>query len=814
MISPYLSIFDKNNINNINDKNNNIIPEEDNAYKFPYVLDSFQQEGIYRIYKNENILITAHTGSGKTVLAIYAIAHCLKHNKKVIYTSPTKSLSNQKYAEFIEQFDSVGIMTGDIKMNPDAQCVIMTTEILRNILYRSELAKNSKEKINENNSSDNNNEMPSIPSEIAIDMNDVGAVILDEVHYINDPDRGKVWEEVIVLLPREITLVMLSATIDKPEVFASWIGNIKEKPISLIPTSHRVVPLKHYYWKSFTYIDPKDEKERLRWELIEILDDRGKFKNYDTIQNKYRVFDINKLMDGIIDFLVNENYTPALFFKFSRKKCETICKMVRRSLLDHNEIASVEKIFMHYMKDYKSTYEILEQYQDVYAQLKKGVVYHHSGLIPILKEIIEILYSKGLVKILFATETFAIGVNMPTKTVLFTELQKFDNKGQRLLRSDEYMQMSGRAGRRGLDKFGSVILLPCMDLLSENEMRTMLTGKSPSLQSKFQLTYQFVLKKMQNDDLLINNFISKTFIMNENDKKCEIYSADKCALENKISELNLDEETIQKYGEYLKIVRKLGDRFFVLNKKDRVKFENQKKSMEESGWFKEYYVKLETHNEWKCELNKLEENIWSCNYLLQYNIQIMMDLLKDESYVADNKVTMRGIVATGINECNELLFTEMIFEGWLEDLNFPEIIAILSSFINEKDPNSRDKYISDLKVPRKVENVLHKLVAKSEYFMNLEDKHKININSDYSIYLDFIEPAYIWASGGTIQDIYKATSIYDGNFVKAIMRINNICDNLKTILILLEKYELLGKIENYHEVLIRDITSINSLYVK
>jgi superfamily II RNA helicase len=841
MTSPYLSIFDKNNINNQHD---NIIPEEDNAYKFPYVLDSFQQEGIYRIYKNENILITAHTGSGKTVLAIYAIAHCLKHNKKVIYTSPTKSLSNQKYAEFIEQFGSVGIMTGDIKMNPDAQCVIMTTEILRNILYRSELAKKNKEKINENSSSDNNNEMPSIPSEIAIDMNDVGAVILDEVHYINDPDRGKVWEEVIVLLPREITLVMLSATIDKPEIFASWIGNIKEKPISLIPTSHRVVPLKHYYWKSFTYIDPNDEKERLRWELIEILDDRGKFKNYDTIQNKYRVFDINKLMDGIIDFLVNENYTPALFFKFSRKKCETICKMVRRSLLDHNEIASVEKIFMHYMKDYKSTYEILEQYQDVYAQLKKGVVYHHSGLIPILKEIIEILYSKGLVKILFATETFAIGVNMPTKTVLFTELQKFDNKGQRLLRSDEYMQMSGRAGRRGLDKFGSVILLPCMDLLSENEMRSMLTGKSPSLQSKFQLTYQFVLKKMQNDDLMINNFISKTFIMNENDKKCEIYSADKCALENKISELNLNEEHVQKYEEYQKINRKLGDRFFVLNKKDRIKFENQKKSMEESGWFKEYREKLETYSEWKRDLDKLEEQIWLCNYLLQYNIQIMMDLLKEESYVIQripgglvpevesldtaepigsaltgacerlhDKITIRGIVATGINECNELLFTEMIFNGWLEDLDFPEIIAVLSSFINEKDPNSRDKYISDLKVPRKVENVLHKLVAKSEYFMNLEDQHKININSDYSVYLDFIEPAYIWASGGTIQDIYKATSIYDGNFVKAIMRINNICDNLKTILILLEKYELLGKIENYHEVLIRDITSINSLYV-
>ena len=840
MTSPYLSIFDKNSLPEQ-------IPEEDNAYQFPYPLDAFQQEGIYRIYKNENILITAHTGSGKTVLAIYAIAHCLKLNKKVIYTSPTKSLSNQKYAEFIEKFGqngSVGIMTGDIKMNPDAQCIIMTTEILRNILYRSELSKSSAEpwracpesgdtgysrtdefcfswslrktptenQIENNNN--NNQNLPNISSQLSIDMNDVGAVIMDEVHYINDPDRGKVWEEVIVLLPREITLVMLSATIDKPEVFASWIGNIKEKPISLIPTSHRVVPLKHYYWKSFTFIDPKDEKERLRWELIEILDDRGKFKNYDTIQNKYRTFDINKLMDGIIDYLVNENYIPALFFKFSRKKCETICKMVRRSLLDHNEIASVEKIFMHYMKDYKETYEILEQYQHVYMQLKKGVVYHHSGLIPILKEIIEILYSKGLVKILFATETFAIGVNMPTKTVLFTELQKFDNKGQRLLRSDEYMQMSGRAGRRGLDKFGSVILLPCMDLLSENEMRGMLTGKSPSLQSKFKLTYQFVLKTLQKDGLDVNNFISKTYIMDENGKQLEILLKQQSELSEQISELNLGEEEIKKYAEYTKIIGKLGDRFFVLNKKDRVKFENQKKSIEESKEFKDNKAKYEKYDIYKKELDKLEENIWACNYLLRYNIQIMMDLLVEENYAVVDKITKKGVIATGINECNELLFTEMIFEGWLEDLDFPEIIAVLSSFINEKDPNGGEKYISDLKVSRKVENVLHKLVAKGEYFINLEDKHKIYINSNYTVYLDFIEPAYIWASGGTIRDIYSVTSVYDGNFVKAIMRINNICDNLKDILVLMENYKLLEKIENYQEVLIRDITSINSLYVK
>jgi superfamily II RNA helicase len=265
-ISPYLNIF--------TDKVcNNLIPEDEIAYQFPYPLDAFQLEGIYRIYKKENILITAHTGSGKTVLAIYAIAHCLKNNKKVLYTSPTKSLSNQKYAEFIEKFDSVGIMTGDIKMNPDAQCIIMTTEILRNILYRNA----SQEKDSNNDNS-------------LINIEDVGSVIFDEVHYINDPDRGKVWEESIILLPKNINLVMLSATIDKPEFFASWIGDIKETPISLIPTSHRVVPLKHYFWKSYTTINQNNSrKEDVRWELHEILDDKGKFKNYDLMKRNYKM---------------------------------------------------------------------------------------------------------------------------------------------------------------------------------------------------------------------------------------------------------------------------------------------------------------------------------------------------------------------------------------------------------------------------------------------------------------------------------------------------------------------------------------------
>lgn len=785
--SPYLNIF--------TDKVcNNIIPEEDLAYIFPYELDAFQKEGIYRIHKNENILITAHTGSGKTVLAIYAISNCLKKNKKVIYTSPTKSLSNQKYAEFKDKFESVGIMTGDIKMNPDAQCIIMTTEILRNILYR-----------------ENNND-PSYIISSSIDINDVGAVIFDEVHYINDPDRGKVWEETIVLLPKSINLVMLSATIDEPEFFASWIGNIKETPISLIPTSHRVVPLKHYFWKS--YIIDNNGKDEIKYELLEILDDKGKFKNYDLMKRNYKVNDINKLMDKLVDFLVEQNYLPALFFKFSRKKCETICKTVRRSLLTFDEIKEVENTFNHYMKDYKSIYEVLPEYHDIYNQLKKGVVYHHSGLIPILKEIIEILYGKGLVKILFATETFAIGVNMPTKTVLFTELEKFDNNGPRELRTDEYLQMSGRAGRRGLDKFGSIIILPTMSLPSENTMKNMLTGKSPKLSSKFKLSYQFVLKTLCSNAFDVSTFLTNTLIMNENDKKVIAMFNEKEKIQKEVDKIIIENVDMVNFENYDKINKKLNDTFFILKKKDREKYEKEKKSIENNSNFKNLFETYKKKDGFNKELSSIENSIYWYNNELKKNIEIIIYILQNENYINnENKITKKGIIASGINECQELIFTEMIYKGLLDDLEFPEIIAVLSSFINEKDQNGEEKYISDLNVPKSVRDVLKELKNSAEYYTKIEDEQQLYINTDYNLYLDFIEPAYIWASGKSINEIYQHTNIYVGNFVKSIMRINNICDNLMDICKNIERFDICSKIEKHNEILIRDITSINSLYV-
>ena len=798
--SSYLKVFNK--LEKANEVHKNEI-----AYEFPYELDNFQKQGIYGIHNNENVLITAHTGSGKTVLAIYAIANALKNNKKCIYTSPTKSLSNQKYSEFKEKFESVGIFTGDIKMNPDAQCIIMTTEILRNILYK------------ENNTQQSSSKL------LNIDINEIGAVIFDEVHYINDPDRGKVWEESIVLLPPEITLVMLSATIDKPEEFSSWIGDIKQKPIHLIPTSHRVVPLKHYYWKGTQFIN-NNGKDEVSWSMIEILSASGEFKNYNVMNNKFKVYDVNKIMDKLVDYLVDEKYTPALFFKFSRRKCEELCRMVRRSLLTFEEMSEIEKIFSFQMRNYKKIYEILPQYQSVYDQLLKGVVYHHSGLIPILKEIIEILYSKGLIKILFATETFSIGVNMPTKTVLFTDLDKYDNKGKRFLRSDEYLQMSGRAGRRGLDEFGSVILLPTFDLLSEIELKSIMIGKSPSVKSKFNLSYQFVLKSMLLETKNINDIISNTLIRNEYKKMSNGLQKRNEEIEILLEKYDFNEDELKVLKRYDDIYNKMNSTIFTLKKKDYQKLELEKKNIEMEKDFQNSYKRYQEYTTLLKEFDNNNNSIDHNETDILKQIDVIKSVLKEYDYIKDdntltkddntltkddNTLTKKGIIASAVNDCNELLFTEMIFQGYLDNLTFPEIIGLLSTFINEKD--GEDKYLNDLDITDNLYDVLKKLQKLSIKLEDNESNKGLFLKMDYNLYLDFIEPAYIWASGGSIQEIYSVTAIYDGNFVKAIMRINNICDNLMDICKTIERYDICAKLENSTSILIRDITTINSLYV-
>lgn len=459
-------------------------PPAEPAKTYDFQLDPFQQVSIYSIQRNESVLVSAHTSAGKTVVAEYAIAQCVKNNQRVIYTSPIKALSNQKFREFQAEFGDVGLMTGDVTINPTATCLVMTTEILRSMLYRG--------------------------SEI---MREVGWVVFDEIHYLRDKSRGVVWEETIILLPDKVRYVFLSATIPNAMQFAEWITKIHSQPCHVVYTDFRPTPLQHYFFPSGAdginlIVDEKGvfREENFQKSMSTIAekegDDpanamakrrgRGKDKKFNKGGTK-GPSDIYK----IVRMIITKNYNPVIVFSFSKRDCEAhALQMSSMVFNDDSEKAMVRKVFDSALETLSPEDKELPQIQHLLPLLQRGIGIHHAGLLPILKETIEILFQEGLIKVLFATETFSIGLNMPAKTVVFTNVRKFDGREQRWLTASEFIQMSGRAGRRGLDDRGIVIMM--VDQQIEPEVaKSIVRGEQDKLNSAFYLGYNMVLNLLR-----------------------------------------------------------------------------------------------------------------------------------------------------------------------------------------------------------------------------------------------------------------------------------------------------------------------------
>ncbi|XP_061115503.1 exosome RNA helicase MTR4 [Conger conger] len=462
------------------------------AKEYPFILDPFQREAILCIDNNQSVLVSAHTSAGKTVCAEYAIALALREKQRVIFTSPIKALSNQKYREMYEEFQDVGLMTGDVTINPTASCLVMTTEILRSMLYRG--------------------------SEV---MREVAWVVFDEIHYMRDSERGVVWEETIILLPDNVHYVFLSATIPNARQFAEWICHLHKQPCHVIYTDYRPTPLQHY-------IFPAGGDG-----LHLVVDENGEFRedNFNTAMQVLRdtgdsggsgggKWDPKGRKGGtrgpsnvfkIVKMIMERNFQPVIIFSFSKKECEAYALQVAK--LDFNtdeEKKLVEEVFNNAIDCLSDEDKKLPQVEHVLPLLKSGIGIHHGGLLPILKETIEILFSEGLIKALFATETFAMGINMPARTVLFTSARKYDGKDFRWITSGEYIQMSGRAGRRGMDERGIVIFM-VDEKMSPTVGKQLLKGSADPLNSAFHLTYNMVMNLLRVEEINPEYMLEKSF---------------------------------------------------------------------------------------------------------------------------------------------------------------------------------------------------------------------------------------------------------------------------------------------------------------
>ncbi|XP_033109837.1 helicase SKI2W-like [Anneissia japonica] len=457
------------------------------AHEWEFELDVFQKQAILHLEKKRNVFVSAHTSAGKTVVAEYAIALSRKHGTKAIYTSPIKALSNQKYRDFKNVFgsDYVGLQTGDVQLNESASCVIMTTEILRSKLYDQ-------------------------------DLSDLECVIIDEVQYIGDKVRGVVWEEVLIMLPDTVKLVLLSATFWNTMEFANWIVKIKKQSVYVICTEKRPVPLHHYI-----YTGTQDFQEN---QLFEIVDGLGNFnnRNYRQAWAEYenqkraglrKVKQKNQYLPFVRILLHPLQYLPAIVFTFSRAKCrDNALTLQAVDLTERNEKSEIQVFLTTSLEALSDSNMQLVQIMELREMLERGIAYHHSGVLPRMKEIVEHLFQRGLVKVLFATETFASGVNMPARTVIFDSInEKFDGEKKRTVNSAEYIQMAGRAGRRGKDSCGFSIIL-CGDRVPKASiLRSLQQGKPCPVESQFHLKDTMILNLLNRAKFGVQDILRKSF---------------------------------------------------------------------------------------------------------------------------------------------------------------------------------------------------------------------------------------------------------------------------------------------------------------
>jgi len=835
--------------------------------KYSFPLSDFQKHAIQGIVDGNHVLITAHTGSGKTLPAEFAINYFQEKGKKIIYTSPIKALSNQKYYEFTQRYPhiSFGLMTGDIKTNPTADVLIMTTEILMNHLF---ISANDRQNVNQNEIGEN--QKKNLDFQIDIE-NDLGCVVFDEVHYINDLHRGQTWEQTILMLPQHIQMIMLSATIDSPESFAKWCEkgslnptekenltdkgseNPTDKQVCLCSTNHRVVPLTHYSFLTtnesiFKKIKDKVLEKQIRDstnKLIMIQSDKGAFQDagYLEVSKTLKCFDQKQIflkrkmvLNNLALFLRDREMLPAIAFVFSRKNVELCAKEITIPLLeDDSKVPYIvrrecEQIIRK-LPNFREYME-LPEYNDLVDLLEKGIGIHHSGMIPILREIVELMISKKYIKLLFATESFAIGLDCPIKTAVFTGITKFDGTSERFLYSHEYTQMAGRAGRRGIDTVGNVVHLNNLFTIpSMNEYKQLLSGRPQKLVSKFHVSYSTIFNliktKGKTDVIAFVDFVSKSMIYGELTESIRLKNQEIAEQEKRIIQ---KEEFLQFSKTPKEICYKYIDleekRKFAVNKKRKEIDREMAKLEDDFKHIKNDIVStkelLEMENELaqkNSQLEYLEKFIEKeiegvCAILFKYGFITKMD---SNTY----SLTDMGTLAANIAEIHPLVLVRLAQTKWanFEKFSAKQIVGLLSCFTDIKIPSDQR-----LSVPNTGDSFLKERIHEMRDLYNEyeceETEKNVNTGIQYqdALIYDIIDETIEWCDCDTeekckvfIQTRIAEKSISIGDFTKSLLKIVVITKELMNI------YEnnisllyTLGKIES---MILKYITTSQSLYV-
>ena len=734
--------------------------------EFPFELDDFQKEACEVIDNGESVVVCAPTGAGKTVIAQHAIHRALEQGCRIFYTTPLKALSNQKFYDFGEKYgyDKVGLLTGDTSINRGAQVVIMTTEVFRNMLYGTNFGA------------------------VADNLKDVRYVVLDEVHYMNDEQRGTVWEESIIYCPTNIQIIALSATVANCDELTNWINTVHSRT-KLVNTDFRPVPLRFYYFDSSQpfkllplltpegKLNKKIRPERPQWA-------KGKDKRKKTYVKQ------------IIQNLADANMLPAIYFTFSRNKCDE--QMEKCAGLGLNTKAEQEEI-----KAFID--EFIAENPHLYGNkhieyLIQGVASHHAGLLPAWKNLVEKLFQKGLIKVVFATETLAAGINMPARSTVISATSKRTDSGHRMLTANEFLQMSGRAGRRGMDEVGYVTIVGTSFQTPEEVAELVLSGSNP-LESRFSPSYSMVLNLLQRFTLEESKeLILKSFGYYSSDFRLKPILAQIEQFDNEINERNfvcpshLSDDKLLEYDKlrflyvqnrqtYKKILRQEKQKhrplspevieFGERNKADLHKL--QSFACDLCKHYKKHSKNIEVIKRIESKKKKLQKEIEKQKDIYWNKFLAHRAVLQDYGYLQNDYPTEKGKTTSQIRAENELFLAEIIFSGVLENLTPSQLAGVICAITTE-ELRIEIPYVPFSEPVRKTLNKIRnikKKLAKAQ--ANYDIDSPLNINPYFSSMIE------LWVEGAEWETVTEQIDIGEGDIVRAFKRVVDVLRQLTVI---------------------------------
>ena len=724
---------------------------------FPFELDHFQIEACHALENGKGVLVAAPTGAGKTIIGEFAVDLVINSGGKCFYTTPIKALSNQKFTELCAKYgeSKIGLLTGDTSINSEAQIVIMTTEVLRNMIYS-----NSKT------------------------IDDLKYVVMDEVHYLADKFRGAVWEEILIHLSDAVQIISLSATVSNAEEFGEWLQTVRGET-EVIVSEIRPVPLYQHVLFGNRLLDLFGENQKLNPELTRLERD-----SYRQVRGNWR--DKPKgpkplMRSEVIEKLDREGLLPAITFIFSRNNCDAAvrqCLAAGIKLTNTEERKIIRSVIAKNMKNLAEEDLVVLGYYEWADALERGIAAHHAGLLPAFKVTVEELFQQGLVKAVFATETLALGINMPARTVVLEKLSKWNGEGHVAISPGEYTQLTGRAGRRGIDIEGNAVILWNNDLDSTSVGGLASTRTYP-LKSSFKPTYNMSIN-------LISQFGSSRARTSLESSLAQ-FQADKAvvglakqirknegARDDLFNQSKCDQGDFVEYSSMRAAIKKLetdSKRSKIKRHEIEEEIGSIRKRMKNHACHgcsdRENHSRIaERAQRLQREIDGLQERINSRTNVIAKRFDRIKLILDKFGYINNDAIAQSGKMLAKIYGETDLLIAESIQAGVFNQLSPADLVAVISSCIYE----SRNEEAA--KVPRgEVQNAL--AIISKIYGKIHEAESDLNLEPMRAPDFGFCWASHKWASGHSLTSILKGSDLTVGDFVRSMKQIIDLLRQLR-----------------------------------